>query len=283
MSNGSLNVLWAARTKYINNWGIKSHKHNCYQIFYIVTGKCQFLVNSDVIDVNQNHYILVVPGEEHSMQKNHDNLVRMIDIKFELTDAAFAKNAMLIKKTDQTSEEISYLLKLISNELKNPGRFNKEIIESYLYIILLKMIPSAEGEGALIITGIDESLWPPLCKKIADYVKENYAMNVTLEGISDHLGYNKNYICGIFKRDTEITVMDYLKMVRIERACELIELSDYTFQQISMMVGFNSIHNFNKVFKLVVKSTPSQYKAKLNERNAVKQDTFHNEDNYDVV
>lgn len=283
MANSNLNVLWAARTKYINNWGIKSHKHNCFQIFYIVAGKCQFIVNGELIFIDQNQYIIVLPGEEHSMQKNHENLVRMIDIKFEITDAVLANNIAPIKRTELAPEQISYLFKLISNELKNASRNNKAIIESYLYIILLKMMPSLDEEAALIITGINESLWAQVCKNIAKYVKDNYASNIILEDIADHLGYNKNYICGVFKRGTGLTIMDYLKMVRIERACELIELSDYTFQQISLMVGFSSIHNFNKVFKQIIKSTPGQYKAKLNERDAVKQDTFNNEDNYDVI
>jgi AraC-like DNA-binding protein len=283
MANINLNVLWAASTKYINNWGIKAHKHNCCQIFYIVAGKCQFIVENEIINVGENLYLIVMPDEEHSMQKNHENMIRMIDIKFDITDSAFKDNIMMMEKTGQASEQIVYLFKLISNELKNTGANNKEIIESYLYIILLKMMPAAEEEGPQLITGINESLWPEACRKIAKYVKDNYESNVNLDSIANNLKYNKNYICGIFKRGTGFTIMDYLKMVRIERACELIEMSDYTFQQISLMVGFNSIHNFNRIFKQIMKCTPGQYKAKLSERGAVIQDMFKNEDNYDVV
>jgi len=153
-----------------------------------------------------------------------------------------------------------------------------------LYVLILKMIPATGSTaGALIITGIDESVWPPFCRRIADYIKENYTSDVDLDAVADHLGYNKNYICGIFKKGTNLTIMDYLKRVRIERACEWIEMSDYSFQQICLMAGFGSIHNFNKVFKRVTGMTPGQYKTKINERSSVAQETFTNEDHYDVL
>ncbi len=284
MDKTKLKMLWAARTKYLPDWGIRSHSHPCYQLFYIVSGNCVFCVEGMDIPLGPNEVLVVRPGDEHSMQKEHEGVVRMIDIKLEIPDRDLARKVATVKSPFEASEQVSYLFKLIAGEIGRVGSNNREIIQAYLYILILKMIPeSASQAGALIITGIDDSLWPPFCKKIAHYIKENFAADLDLESIAGHMGYNKNYLCGIFKKGTGLTIMDYVKLVRVERACELIEMSDYTFQQICMMAGFNSIHNFNKVFKQVMKMTPGQYKIKVNERNSVAQVAFKNEDNYDVT
>jgi AraC-like DNA-binding protein len=284
MDKTKLKLLWAGRTKYLPNWGIRSHRHDCFQLFYIVSGDCSFCVAGKECRLGPGQFLAVRPGEEHSMQKDHDSVVRMIDIKLEILDARLRRLVQSIARPAQASEQVSYLFKLISYEIGSVGGNNREIIQAYLYVLILKMLPAAGKQtGALIITGIDDSAWTPFCRKIAQYIKEKFSSGLDLEEIAGYMGYNKNYICGIFKKGTGMTIMDYVKMVRIERACELIEMSDYTFQQICMMAGFNSVHNFNKVFKQVMKMTPGQYKLKMNERNAVAQDTFKNEDNYDVI
>lgn len=284
MDKIKIKLLWAARTKYLPGWGIRSHSHNCCQIFYIVSGNCGFVLNGREIPLGPNQVLVALPGEEHSMQKGHEAVVRMIDIKLEIRDRDLARRAAMIERPVEAPEQVSYLFKLIAGEITGVGSDNREIIQAYLYILILKMIPaSGSRAGSLIITGIDDSLWPPFSRRIAQYIKENFAAGLDLEAVARHMGYNKNYICGLFKKGTGLTIMDYLKLVRIERACEMIGMSDYTFQQIAAMTGFGSIHNFNKVFKQVMSMTPGAYKARENERGAVVQDAYNNEDNYDML
>lgn len=284
MKKEKLKVLWAAKTKYPKNWGIKSHKHDCYQLFYIVTGCCEYTIEGRTINVSENDYILVLPNVEHSMQKNHNSLVRMIDIKFYLSGGVVSEKLKGIPGTGQTPDSIRYFFKLISNEIKNQDEYYKEIVEAYTYILVLKLLSNSEKMNPpQIITEIEEDGWSKVCHDVARYIDGNYANDTNLEDISGALGYNKNYLCSTFKNETSLTIMDYLRRVRIERACEMIEMSDYTFSQICFMVGFKSIHHFNRIFKNIMMITPSEYKMNVSERSsAVIQDTFRNTDNYDV-
>jgi len=284
MRKDRLKVLWAAKTKYPKNWGIKSHRHDCYQLFYIVTGSCEYIIEGKTVNVGENDYILVLPNVEHSMQKNHGSLVRMIDIKFNLSGGGLPEKLKGIPGTGQTPDSVRCFFKLISNEIKNQDEYYKEVVEAYTYILILKLLSNSEKMNPpQIITEIEEDGMSRTCKDVARYIDSNYANDITLEDVSDALGYNKNYLCSIFRNETSLTIMDYLRRVRIERACEMIEMSDYTFSQICYMVGFKSIHHFNRIFKNVMKITPSEYKMNVSERSsAVIQDTFRNTDNYDV-
>ena len=285
MEKDTLKVLWAAKTKYPNNWGIKSHSHDCYQLFYIYSGSCRYTVDGESIEASKDDYILALPGVEHSMDKDHDGLVRMIDIKFRLNGTALARRLQEMRPYGPTPSVIQPFFKLISHEIKIQEAYYKEVIEKYTVILIMKLIASYESSLApQIVTSLAEEDWPGVCRDIAEYIDTHYAQKVTLEDIAGALGYNKNYLCTTFKSETSMTIMDYLRRVRIERTCELIEMSDYTFSQICFMVGFKSIHHFNRIFKGIMEITPTEYKKGINERSsAVIQDTFKNIDNYDIT
>ena len=47
---------------------------------------------------------------------------------------------------------------------------------------------------------------------------------------------------------------------RIEEACRLLRESELSITQIATFVGYSNVKFFNKIFKKIVKQTPSEYK-----------------------
>ena len=78
-----------------------------------------------------------------------------------------------------------------------------------------------------------------------------------LHDIAEQIGYNRNYLCSLFKKDTNITIIDYLNFVRIKKACEFIRYSD--IKQIGSRVGFTNISHFNRTFKKLMEISPNQF------------------------
>ena len=72
------------------------------------------------------------------------------------------------------------------------------------------------------------------------------------------LGYNKTYLCGAFKKNTHLTILDCLNTIRIRHAAELIVYSDHSLAQVADMCGFSSVSHFNRVFLKYVGVTPGQ-------------------------
>ena len=83
---------------------------------------------------------------------------------------------------------------------------------------------------------------------------------VDLETIANTLDYNKHYLCAAFKKDTGITIIDYLNFVRIRHAAELFSYSDKDLTTICMRVGFTNLSHFNHTFKKLTGLPPGQYK-----------------------
>ena len=58
--------------------------------------------------------------------------------------------------------------------------------------------------------------------------------------------------------------LDYLNMIRIDKACELIQNKDYAMEEIGFRVGYQTPSTFNRNFKKLTGKTPYQWKKEEN-------------------
>lgn len=100
-----------------------------------------------------------------------------------------------------------------------------------------------------------------------DYIRDNYAQEITLQEIAEHVHHNSNYLIRLFKKVDQTTPMDYLNLVRIQQAQMLLASDKFTISQVSLMAGFNSTSYFSKIFKKTTGITPSEYKAQIHSGN----------------
>ena len=71
------------------------------------------------------------------------------------------------------------------------------------------------------------------------------------------------YLCREFKRYTNSTLVNYINVTRIMNAQRSFMETDKNVTQISQEVGFSSLTHFNRVFKAVTGTTPSEYKRQF--------------------
>ena len=66
----------------------------------------------------------------------------------------------------------------------------------------------------------------------------------------------------IFKRDTGITINDYITKIRMEKAIEMLKDPSVKLYDICYAVGYSDPSYFSKVFKKYTGLSPKQYKEK---------------------
>jgi len=99
---------------------------------------------------------------------------------------------------------------------------------------------------------------------ILTYINEHYYdCNLTVQTVSDMLGFNSNYISQLFKKSEAENFTAYLTTTRIEHAKNLLERSEYPIRLIGEKVGYPDYFYFAKVFKKYVKRTPGDYRNQI--------------------
>lgn len=96
-------------------------------------------------------------------------------------------------------------------------------------------------------------------------VKKQHFLNptLTLSEVAEELNLSKSHLSRIINNELNISFTDYLNSLRVEKAKEYIDNSEfkkYTIVAIGLEAGFNSKSTFNKAFKKVTGRTPSEYK-----------------------
>lgn len=99
---------------------------------------------------------------------------------------------------------------------------------------------------------IDEALY---------YIKINYASPISLSDVSDYVHLSKNYFSSLFSESAGMTFVDYLTNFRIQKAAEILCVTDYQIQDVAELTGFSSERYFSQTFKSVMGISPSDYRS----------------------
>lgn len=114
-----------------------------------------------------------------------------------------------------------------------------------------------------------QSVVSRLVIKAMDYIYDHLHEKIALDNISNHVGISKSYLCDLFKKETGITVGQYVTERKIEAAENMLIYSDYTSVAISNYFVFSSHSHFITVFKTKTGMTPENYR-KCNYRHHFK-------------
>ncbi|WP_156305974.1 AraC family transcriptional regulator [Sphingobacterium endophyticum] len=100
-------------------------------------------------------------------------------------------------------------------------------------------------------------------EKVFKHVFDNYAKEILLSDVSDMSNMSKHAFCRYFKTRTQKTFIQFVNEVRISEACKMITENKLQITNIAYECGFNSLSNFNKIFKSVKGITPSEFKSQV--------------------
>lgn len=102
-------------------------------------------------------------------------------------------------------------------------------------------------------------------KLLVCYMQQHYAEKLTLQDLAQVAGYNSQYLCRFFKQFSGQSPMDYLIVLRIQRAADLLSQTTRPVLEIAMDCGFDNVSYFIRAFKHRVGQTPKQYRLHTQE------------------
>ena len=96
-----------------------------------------------------------------------------------------------------------------------------------------------------------------------DYINNNYQKNLSIDFLSQFMGYSKTHFMAVFKQHAGTSCTEFIIQVRLNKACDLLINTADPILEIATTVGFNNLSHFNRQFKRYYELTPSQYRKQF--------------------
>ena len=94
-----------------------------------------------------------------------------------------------------------------------------------------------------------------------DYIQQHYSDSaLSLQQIADSSGISSTYLSSLFTEYTGDTLVTYLNNYRVEAAKDLLTNTRIIIKEVGFRTGFNTVQNFNRVFKKATGITPGDYR-----------------------
>lgn len=99
-----------------------------------------------------------------------------------------------------------------------------------------------------------------------DYIYKNYNHKIYLENIAEAIGISPGHLSRVFHKDMDISIQEYIRKFRVERAANLLKYSEASLAEISDYVCFHSQSHFGSAFRQYMNMTPKQYRDRYKEK-----------------
>lgn len=128
--------------------------------------------------------------------------------------------------------------------------------------LLLELLYRIAGGSA----GDSSSPKADIITPITTYIHANFNQDITLEQLAEKSGYSKSRFSHIFVEYTGISPIKYLNNTRLNVACEMLEATDISVNEIATHCGFNDSLYFSRSFRQRYGTSPIQYRNKFRNR-----------------
>lgn len=93
-----------------------------------------------------------------------------------------------------------------------------------------------------------------------EYVYNHIHDRITIEDLAAYTDLSPSYLSRLFKKELGISVSDYIRQKKIDKAQNLLKYSDFTPVEIANYLSFSSQSHFIQTFEKMVGMTPKKYR-----------------------
>ena len=231
------------------NYNYHNRRHSdCF--VYVKQGSAQYDFDDYSLITKAGDVLYLSKDSKYKMTVYPDYKFIYIDFDFEKSD--LSRKCEVFSKLSPEIENLA--IKLFKVWIKKNPWYLAET-QSILYTIYFQCIKSYEKKYT--------QTSKPLSKAL-DFIIENYTdPNLTLNTISSHVDVSEVHLRRLFQAILHISPLKYITNLKIKKAKEMLENSNYKISEISEICGFANPYYFSRIFKTHTGMTPTDYQLQF--------------------
>ena len=256
---GTAKLLNIASSRYGGDWHSVPHTHNHTELFFIVSGKGQFLIQDQFFPVGINNLVIINPNVLHTEDSLNAQPLEYIVLGIDGIELANDENSngQFSILDHMESVEISGCLRNILREMEQKNTGYEDVCQAYMEILIIRLRRSTTlsvPSEPQISSGNRQ------CAAVRRYIDLHFKAPLTLEQLAEESHMNKYYLSHSFKREYGTSPINYMISRRIEESKYLLAETDLSMTQIAQLLGFSSLSYFSQVFRRTQSVSPLEYR-----------------------
>ena len=251
------------------------HWHDEVEIIYIKKGRGRVTLDFTSLYVEAGDIIIVSPGQlhaigpaEHSME--YENIIFSLDLLctgsmdalssefFEPFLAGTIGFEHLVCCDDEHYPALSSCLNRIDSISSSFPKGYRLAIKGALFTFFYTIFTNSTDIPAPKNDPHIERL-----KSVLKYIETHYMSSISIDEISAVSGFSASHFMRFFKKHMNMTCVEYVNNVRLEKAVELFEQGNTSILEVSLSVGFHNLSYFHRAFKNKYGMTPRSFIKEL--------------------
>lgn len=255
--------FWPAGTKFPPHW------HDYLELEIIISGSVKHIYNNISYECKKGSAHIISYYDFHELIATTDVTFFCIQFNNAFLDSQIiehlASNSILCEFDEAELREIKEQINILLDEQDNTRIFRSQYIKTIVTGILLKMIRK---------TALQQKKSTPLpIQPIIAYIANHYLDKITIDEIAHKFAFSSNYLGKLFKSQTGYKFNEYINLLRLRHACNLLQKNNLPIKEIAFMSGYQSVEYFLYLFKKNMQMTPSEYRQLFSSSDNTSSDT----------
>lgn len=246
----------------------REHFHQDIELIYVLDGAMTVEVGNQKSELKAEDILVINANKKHWLWTNDKDILYLrLGIAYQLVSDVFQSVDIIFwcdssKENDKRYEEVRKVLKELLGQYLKGGQ--TEV--SFGYISLCYKVLDIMALHFLVQTGDKENItdkdrFEDRILQINNYIRSNYAQNISLKDLSEKLYLSIGYLSRFFKKNYGMSFAEYLTNIRLYHAVEDLLYTNVPITHVAYDNGFTNAAVFNKAFKKAYGETPSSFRV----------------------
>lgn len=244
----------------------KTHFHNSYELYYLISGRRRYLVDHRVYDLVPGDLIIIPPKTIHKTFRSPENIKEGYFERYLFSiiepnipsqlKKCFSQHYFHLQPED--SKKVKEIFEHIKHESENHDEYSVIMYNQYLtniLVLLLRKYQTVSSRVQQFNRKIDKIIY-----EATTYICENYQKDLSLAEISERFGLTKEYFSSEFKKSIGCNYSEYLNKTRLANCAKLLTTTVLPIKEIAWKCGFKDSNYFSAVFKKAFGTNPMSYR-----------------------
>ena len=264
-----------------------AHWHMSAEIILIKKDRAHYSINSQDFTAEEGDILLIWPADLHAtidaptgssliLQFSSGMLNTCHDIGVHYR---FIRTFHLLKAADEPAlcGRLKEMLEESYHLFIEPETFSETMIRIRILSMLLMIAEYAVqnypyGEPSSALANNETMI---RMRNACTYIEQNCDRDISQAEVAEYLGLSHYYFSRMFRKYTSTSFRDYLARQRIERAIKYLADKNMSITDAAYQSGFQSISNFNQVFRRIMNCSPSDYRGLYSRETVVTDSASH--------